>query len=416
MNYNKSISHVFYHCNIGILFALAVVSVFPPIRSIAFLNQLWAVLLLGWFATITMAYPKFWFNSTFHRLIIYAYIVYVLIVANFSGNGVMGNRYFELFQIPLFFIAYYTYTQMGRIQACRRVVLGLIPFLIFTCISTIRACISNPFAARYTKGSLEALANMRVGIGGYELIYFLVVAFAICLHLYFSIFSFKYKIGLGVLMVLFFTTILVSNFMTALLLTIVSVAVKMLFSKITISRILFITLTILFLSVYSNIILVAILDMVIGVMGESMNAARLLELKILLLENEQGVSMQARSNAYSESFELIIKHPFFGILTKPLIRVGDGVLGFGQHSQILDTFALFGIPLGLVQVYIYFKPLISRIKQHGQRISSFAFLITLLSGVIFTMNVATPSIGFAVFFIFPVVYDYLNQEYLTQEK
>jgi len=388
-------------------------SIFPPIRSFSFFNQLWAILLLGWFATITIAYPKFWFNSTVHRLVIYAYIVYALVVANLTGNGVMGNRYFELFQIPMFFIAYYTYTQMGKVQACRRVIMGLIPFLIFTCISTIMACIKNPLAARSSKGGMEALANMRAGVGGYELIYFLVVAFALCLYLYFSISSVKYKVGLGVLLLLFFATIVASNFMTALLLTTVSVAVKVFLSKITINKIIFIPLAVLFLSIYSDVILVVIIDMVLGIMGESMNAARLLELKMLLLENEQGASMEARSNAYNKSFELIFKHPFLGILTKPLIRVGDGVVGFGQHSQILDTFALYGIPLGVVQVYIYFKPLISRMKQPGGGISSFAFLIALLTGVIFTMNVATPSIGFAIFFIFPVVYDYVNQEYLT---
>ena len=393
----------------GILFTLGVMSIFPPIRSFSFFNHLWAVLLLGWFLSITIAYPKFWFNSAAHRLVIYTYIVYALVVANLSGNGVMGNRYFELFQIPMFFIAYYTYSQMGKTQACRRVIMGLIPFLIFTCIATTRACISDPFAARSSEEDMEALANMRAGVGGYELIYFLVVAFAICLYLYFSISAVKYKVGLGALLLLFFVTIVASNFMTALLLTIISVAVKALLSKMKINKIIFISLAVLFLSIYSNVILVNIIDMVMGNMGESMNAARLLELKMLLLENEQGASMQARSNAYKKSFELIFKHPFFGILTKPLIKVGDGVAGFGQHSQILDTFALYGIPLGLVQVYIYFKPLISRLKLPGGGISSFAFLIALHTGVIFTMNVATPSIGFAIFFIFPVVYDYVNQ-------
>lgn len=388
-------------------------SIFPPIRTFSFSNHLSAAMVLSWFVTITIAYPKFWFNSTVHRLVIYGYIVYALVIANLSGNGVMGNRYFELFQLPMYFIAYYTYTQMGKVQACRRVIMGLIPFLIFTCISTTRACIAYPFAARESIGGVEALARMRVGVGGYELIYFLVVAFAICLYLFWSIQSIKHKVGLGILMILFFATIVASNFMTALMLTTVSVVVRVFLSKITINKIIFATSTVLFFSIYSNFIFVAIIDMALGILGESLNADRFLELKMLLLENEQGVSMQARSNAYNKSFELIFKHPFFGILTKPLIRVGDGVTGFGQHSQILDTFALYGIPLGLVQVYIYFKPLISRIKQFGGGISSFAFLIALLTGVIFTMNVATPSIGFAIFFIFPVVYDYVNQEYFT---
>lgn len=414
MGYSKITSRLSYLINIGILFALGVMSIFPPIRSFSLFNQLWSVLLLGWFITITIAYPKFWFNSTVHRLAIYMYIVYAIVVANITGNGVMGNRYFELFQIPMFFMSYYTYTKMGRIIACRRVVIGLIPFLIFTCIATIKASIKNPMAARDSASSMEVLANMRAGVGGYELIYFLVVAFAICLYLYFFISSFKYKIGLGLLLLLFFVTIVASNFMTALLLTTISVVVKVTLSKVTINRVISITLAVLFLFIYSDFILVAIIDMALGIMGESLNAARLLELKILLVENEQGSSMQARSNAYNKSFELIFKHPFFGILTKPLLRVGDGVAGFGQHSQILDTFALFGIPLGLLQVYIYFKPLVERLRLKSRQISSFTVLIIILTGVIFTMNVATPSIGFAIFFIFPVVYDYLNQELIKE--
>ena len=81
---------------------------------------------------------------------------------------------------------------------------------------------------------------------------------------------------------------------------------------------------------------------------------------------------------------------------------------FGQHSQVLDTFALFGIFIGILQLYILFKPFHIYLKDANIYLSSFAEVVVLLFFIQVTINNITPSIGFAVYFIFPTTFNYIK--------
>lgn len=396
-----------------LLFILALCSIYPPIRALSFFNKLWALCLIGWFITTIFDNPKFLYNNHVHRLSIYFYIIYTIFVSNLTGNGVIGNRIFELSQLPFFYIAYQNNKRTGRNNDNLRILFALLPFLIITCFLTIRACIKNPITARLVKKNEEGFELMRQGIGSYELIYFLVLVFCTLLFVVFNnkrkvTFSQKF-LGIG-LFLIFGVTIIFSNFMTAFLLTTIGIMGRIFMNKITINKLIIFPIVGFIIVKFSKDIIASIIDFVMNLYSDgSMNAARLLEIKIMLLKNESGGGADARSAAFGHSINQLLENPIFGILTKPLVRVGEGVSGFGQHSLIIDTFALFGLGIGLLQIFIYVQPFILRIKPKNQTtISSMALVFVVIFMILITINNATPSIGLAAFFVFPTFYDWVN--------
>lgn len=401
-----------------LFFILAVSSIYPPIRAVSFFNKLWALCLIGWFATTILDNPSFLYNDRVHRLAIYGYIIYTIFVANLTGNGMIGNRFFELAQLPFFYIAYQNNKQMGRSKDNFFVLFALLPFLVITCLITIRACIEDPISARLVKKNAEGFELMRQGIGSYELIYFLVLVFCTLLFVVFNnkrkVTFFQKSLGIG-LFILFGATIVLSNFMTALLLTTIGVLGRVFLNKITLNKLIIFPLAGLFLLKFSKDIMVVIIDFIMNLYGESMNAVRLLEIKVMLMENESGAAGESRAHAFNSSIDLLLENPVFGILTKPLVRVGEGVSGFGQHSFMLDTFALFGLGIGLLQLFIFTQPFLRRIKPNKHsKISSMALVFMVIFIILTFVNNLTPSIGLAAFFIFPTFYDWVHSS--TENK
>ena len=60
-----------------------------------------------------------------------------------------------------------------------------------------------------------------------------------------------------------------------------------------------------------------------------------------------------------QSFETIKKYPLTGIILQSS-REQDII--FGQHSTIIDTFALWGIPVGVIYIWLVFVPFFKYIK------------------------------------------------------
>jgi len=125
------------------------------------------------------------------------------------------------------------------------------------------------------------------------------------------------------------------------------------------------------------------------------------------------VCSEARLNVYQESISIFINNPIFGIIFYPLaVNASGELIAFGQHSQILDTLALFGILIGLLQLYIYVKPLKDRITVGLKKYDIFAITIMISFLIVSVFNNVTPSIGFAVLFIYPTISEIIKKQKL----
>jgi len=141
--------------------------------------------------------------------------------------------------------------------------------------------------------------------------------------------------------------------------------------------------------------------------GDSLNASRLMEIRFLIESNIIGESIAERLKSFTYSYNAFINYPIFGSLTASVDDIYNYVEKYGNHSTLLDTFAFYGVGIGLLITFIYFKPILDRIKAGQQDTLELSVLIGILLLIIISINLITASIGFAVFFIFPTVYDFI---------
>ena len=416
MNKIRHISHkrtLLYKASLLMVFMLGLCSFFPPIRALSYFNELWVVFFVAWSLFTFLNNPNFYLKPNKHRRLIYFSFIFTVVAAYATGNNSIGNRYLELFLMPVFYMSYEYNKRFSSNHDNLLILKFIAPFVLITSFLTLFELFVNPFASRSIKisqGSGHELANLAVG--GYEFIYFLVIIYSILLFFIYSNFRIK-NISITIITFLFLTTIVFSNFSTALFLMVLGSLMRVFFYKIYYSKIIFLIIFLVLISMFFQPIVSFLLDSLLTInFGDGKNSDTILEAKNYLLNSQSGVAIIGRNDTFLYSIQLIIENPFVGIVTNPIsTNIQGQITGFGQHSLILDTFALFGVFIGALQLYIYIQPLLIRLKNNNKFISGFALSILLVFLLLITINNGTSSIGFATFFIYPTLYDlFLNMK------
>lgn len=391
---------------------VAVSSIFSPFMVFSGHLLSVAIAIIIWIAGAGATHPTFFFKSP-ARILMLFFIAYTSITPYLYGNGVIGNKYLMLGQIFIFYFIYQYNRKHGFEKSSQFIIKGTVPFIIYVIIKTLL----SPNMSRIIKSHGDTTMTLRVqGIGGYELIYFLVF---ISIILFFLITNRK-TLGLSVkitpllffLFLLSITTVLFSNYFTALVMLAVSFSCILIAKKSFFQKIFFLYLGLVFIFFSQDICLYGI-DKLTNLLGDGLTANRLIELKPYLM----GYSKVAADDGIVKSFldrvaclELswitFSKHFFLGMIFSPIEQSEKILFGFGQHSHFLDTFALYGIFIGTLNFYLILHPFMARMKKNSVLFSvNLSILLSVL--ILFFMNNATPSIGYAIFFIYPCVYDWL---------
>jgi hypothetical protein len=389
-----------------IFFVLALSSIYPPIRALTFFNYLWPLLMFSWIIIAYLARQNFFRQVTTHSIVVSFFFVYTIFIAYLSGNGFIGNRFLEYSQIILFYIAYKFYYDKNHNII---LILLLSPFLIITSYITLSEFFNSSMIARLSKKDTDAgIEYMMNGIGGYDFIYALTF---IIIILFFTLFykNVKNKLLIFLITLLFLFTVLLSNFTIALILLFIGLLFRIVLPKISYSLLIIYIILILFMLPIVPNIIAFFIDTSIDLFFEnSMNAARLLEIKEAILYGIFELSFSERIEAYKYSISALLENPLFGAIFNVIKKTSDGVIGFGQHSFILDTFALYGFSIGLIQVYIYMQPLYIRMNNRIANNSSITMSILVVSFLFLCLNNLTPAVGLVLFFIYPTILDFLT--------
>ena len=359
--------------------------------------------------------PKYILLPTLHRLSIYVYILYTVLFAYLSNNADIGNRYIELSLIPIYYMAYEKNKLFGRSRDNRILIILLTPFVFITNFTTLNAYRVNPYISRAAKKQYDyGVEHLKTGIGGYEFIYFLVFVFMILTFFIYKnnkIINKKQTTVLLIVLSVFAVTIIYSNYTLALLMLIMIIIIRLLFPRFNNIHYLFLWLVLLIVFVmFSNEIILFILKALQSVLGDTRNAAKILELKYYIETNYMDSSLFSRYSVYIYSIEAFIHHPIFGTLATSQENIFKNVARFGNHSQLLDTFAFYGLGIGVLQLYIYLKPIKSRIVKINGSFDSLPILLMLLLIILITLNVMTQSIGFAIYFISLTIDDWIKEK------
>ena len=349
--------------------------------------------------------------------------MYTISIAYIMENGVIGNRFFELAQVPLFYLAYHKNSINGYGRDNRTFIILTIPFVILSIILTITAYSLDPlnqYISRGVKAGTElGIEYMKRGIGGYELIYFLLILFPVLLYIVFEtphLFKLKFRFVGLLLIVLFAVNILLSNYSIASFLLIFCVLYIAIIPKLNVRLAPLFLIILCVLVIFSTQIFSGFVNSLEILFGNTLNAERLKEVNDFFASNKMGDSFAARISTYENSLNAFYDNPLFGLITQPVVYSGNYLVGFGQHSQILDTFALFGFGIGALQLYIYFQPITIKIRNNNWILSSLALLVLIIFFILILVNNVTPSTGFAVFFIFPTAYDWIQEKLSEYEN
>ena len=386
------------------------------VRALPYFKSVWAICMVAWLVFSILSNSNYFIRPNIYTFSIYVYVIYTVSFAYLEGNGVIGNRFFELAQLPIFFLAYSINSMNGRRKDNRILILMVIPFVLLSICFTLNAYKLYPLISRDVKAGTElGIEYMKKGIGGYEFIYFLVLIFP---SLFYTIFNRpslllpKYRLIAFFFAVIVVINIVLSNFSTALLLLLISILYCIVVPRINsklVPLFLFLCCILIF---FSGQLLANLMDWLGTIYGNTTNAERTKEINAFLLKGQMGDALTARTFTYNNSWQAFINNPILGIITKPLGYSGKYLVGFGQHSQLLDTFALYGFGIGILQLYVYFQPIISRAKNSDGSICTLTLLMLVLFFVLLFINNATPSIGFAIFFVFPTIYDWIQERRL----
>ncbi|TXC82182.1 hypothetical protein FS935_21015 [Metabacillus litoralis] len=254
------------------------------------------------------------------------------------------------------------------------------------------------------------------GIGGYELVYSLVF---LCIILFFILVNLKLikKSMIGpssVVFILFFLTIIFANYFTALLILTLAFATITLMKKWNMLVKFFLIVLGFIVLVFSKDILILITNWFISFLGNGSTVDKLLILQSNIL-GYGGVDNVALNRAMTieTSWHAFLQSPIFGIVIDSIEQTGGFLSGFGQHSYIMDTFALYGLFIGILNIYILTQPFLVRMER-GNVLVGLNFSVLMSTLILFFMNNATPSIGFAIYFIYPFFYNWLSTIQLTK--
>ena len=392
----------------SIVVFLAVGTIFSPLRMIGGYNQLMAILLIMLMVLLALQSYRLKPKHTLFNILVYIYIIYTTVFPYLVSAISIGNRYLHLSLMPIFYLAYVRNKDMGQVSTNYIIILLVSPFIVLSSIFTIKAYQSNDYASRAAKHvDQEGLDLLASGVGGYELVYFMLFIAIIAL------FTVNRKTLLNInftnviiVVVLFVSTYIIvkSNYTIAAYLLYISLSLRILLYKITTARLIIAATILLFTVGFISTLVPIIFDLLYAFSFSNAAIIKLLEVEAFINSNYMGEAIFNRYSVYSYSYNAFVENPFWGALVDEKYQIAK----YGNHSQTLDTFAFFGVGIGILQIYIYTKPLIGRLK-HPKCVNDLLPYVILFSFcMVMTFNVLTTSIGFAVYFICMIYYDYIN--------
>ncbi len=379
-----------------ILFYLGVSSIFPPIDGyLGNMNIVIRIALNMALLLVAFTNQKKCFVNLTHLIGTVFFVFYSAIVPYLFGNGVWANRYLDL---SLFITAPLMYNYLyntGHLDALKKYVVLTFVFAAITWVITVSSLLASPYISRLIKSSGElTTALKRRGIGGYEFIYFCMI---ICVAA-FNVFGNYNKLSYLLLTILMLITLILGNYMIAFLLSIIGIILNLLAGRTFRKRCISLSI-LLALLIFYNPLLNCLIDLIIKI-SPSGRIAELLKgssANIFIAIWDEFKS--DRLPTLLGSLLIIGETNGLGSSILPPNELDYILRELGQHSHILDTLAIMGVPVGLLYTYLIFRPL----KVNKSLIFIFPLLLL--------FNNATCSQAYAIYIIAPLL-EYIYRDYV----
>lgn len=400
--------------------ALLIIYFLPQFISFQFTNSIVLFLGTAWVFVAFLSNPHFFLGGNKYFTIAIICFGILIIIPFLISEQSIANRYTSLGLTAMFYWMYsYNSVYRGLKYNLRIVLISLIP-IIYTTLITIGALQINPYASRLVKSSIdENIELAQSGVSGYSLIYAVVIIVVSLIPLIIEKNIIKLsklsKLLILTLLVVFLYLIILSNFFTALIVTFFGIIfIIVLFRN---KRILFllIPISLIYLTFHKEINLTVIDKVIIWVQPEGITYIRLQEMKNEITTGTKTFSVDSRSDTLEGSLDIFMSYPMMGYLASS--ETDFDLQKIGQHSTVLDTFAMYGIVMGSFFLWIMLLPIKHTIsRSNNYKMKVFGLVIGLIFLFLILFNNLTPSMGYAVFFVYPTIFDYLNHKMYASVK
>jgi len=297
-------------------------------------------------------------------------------------------------------------------------VLAVYPIWLFVTVRTLTT--ENAHAARIVvRASEEASALSEQGVGGYGLVYSVLLLMPGLLTLGWLRFRevtlppplrkvpraaqalVILNIALGAFLVL---TASYSIAVIALTAVVLSATILRRYSG---ARVLFAILLTLIVALFGSVLLEGVLTALQPFAEGTSFAIKIRDILYSLHVGEAVGSVEDRTERYLRSLDLFLGSPLIGVLSFD---------DLGKHSEILDSFAQWGVVIGSIFVYLLsFLPL-NMIKQN-KRYFRFCFGMLASVAIIFGLNNCFASAGLMLYIMFPVaLHIHRSTDYLRRSR
>ena len=374
--------------------------VFPMITTLLPSSIVCLVCFILWFFFVTMTDAKFLLlENKFVLLVIYAFLA---IYPAFFGYSTISNRYLSMSLIFCGSIVFCYYKATNKLFILKKVLIVTLILSFITMLITYEQLLLFPYISRSIKSGGEHSAILaRRGIGGYAFIYY-ITALSIP-ALYYGIKA-KQK-RKRILAIIWYSVsvlfIIKSNYVTALLTIVVCSAVLVMFfstSKKIVERTLGLFFGTLLIILFFN------MENIVNLIADYLPNRTA---SVLVSQSDNSVTNSIMQEFFRDRWPMILisinaflDYPVLGLIgCGALGSEGKFLTGFGQHSFVFDTFALFGLFGGTVGVFAVLSPM--KKSDVWMNHSSFRIAMIVCMVMLYFLNNATESIALVFSIIAP---------------
>tara|TARA_R100000406_G_scaffold65482_2_gene46153 strand:+ start:10359 stop:11708 length:1350 start_codon:yes stop_codon:yes gene_type:complete len=379
--------------------------------------RLAAVAAVGLWAVLEMFRPGGIFTRpTLPVILTLFYIGYTALAETLLGPSGDITQHVQIW-IMLFFLIFYESRRhdVRSMSLIFWVMLATLPIWFYTTYTAFDTFGSH--AARYlTRSSDLARELTSDGVGGYSLIYSIVVLLPILMVMLLNIRRFvpldeprflrplsriPFLVYILVLanLVLGFAVVVRAGFSIAIVLAVFSISLSLLFKRRSPLMLMMTPLMLMFAWLMYQMALIPLLEALRPLTEGTSYHRKLLDV-IESLRSEQGQgTLDDRLSRYGRSIDLFIRNPIFGVISDRDV---------GKHSAYLDAFARYGVLIGSVFVYLLTYLPVRMMRgmrdNFGLAFSVFGIMVALP-----LLNDVFASLGVMLFILVPVACDLVER-------
>ena len=381
---------------------LAVWSTSPPLLGNPVARLVALGILVLWFGIEVLKHPESFLRPSILIIVTIFYLVYSDVVS-FLEDGPKVLTWNISFNIALMFLVIYECQSRRDVKLLRPAfwtVLATSP--VWMGLTLFRMLGQRNIARIVTRSSEATLQLESEGVGGFALVYFALILVPICIYLLRHRATPKgwSRALLWVTLILAATLVFKGGYAIATILMFVAALFALLLDRPTVTSLTRVAFILGFLVPLLFFSAQAASSVLVNVSRGTMYEHKVRDVMYSLEKSDSVGTLHDRSNRYGRSYDLFVQSPLVGVLSREDV---------GKHSAILDRFAQYGVFFGGMFVYTLAALPFRMMKRRGGLNFGLSVTVAIVAITFASLNNVFPAFGVALFLLFPVAADYVDE-------